>query len=292
MNLSRYYLWVTVALSLMVSTTLMGCNSDSPSDADADTDTGSSSGYGDSDTYTESDADTDADTDTDTDTDADTDADTDTQTETVVDTSTVSDSATNIDTGANTDPPLMVNGVLKVNFDFQSTLRARGLYLWVEDANGNYVDTIEQYFGRDGTEAYGTLGVRYPNDNPTTWKSAVGETDTLVVDGITGATPNGVNAAPGPYTSETWDCLDNMGNPIAQGEYVIQLEVTVDHESGHPNRDVFLYTAPISLADASQSESFTFVELSVDIDGNGEVAEISNSDVVASAAAEFTPVAR
>jgi len=152
--------------------------------------------------------------------------------------------------------PCTVQGELTVDFSFPAVERARGIYLWLETLDGTYVDTVQQYFGRGDapTMRYDYLGYRFPNDPCVEWQAAVGETDTLVLDGVTTATPLGVSAM-GDYTSERWDCRDRAGAPIAKASYVVRVEMTFDG-TGHPLLPVHYYRAVIDLSGGSVSVPF------------------------------------
>ncbi len=150
----------------------------------------------------------------------------------------------------------IVQGELTVGFTFPSVERARGIYIWLETMDGVYVDTVQQYFGRGDNPSmrYDVLGYRFPNDLCNEWKAAVGETDVLVLDGVTTATPLGVNAM-GDYTSERWDCHDHLGQPVPKGQYVLRVEMTFDG-TGHPMLPVHSYRAVVDLSGGSVSVPF------------------------------------
>jgi hypothetical protein len=155
-------------------------------------------------------------------------------------------------------------GTVKVEFYFPSKApdpeeRGRGLYIWIENENGDYIDTIQQYFGRidaTGMLAYDVLGVRYPNDICTEWQAAVGEASpVMVLDGVSTASA----IAPysfGHYVSETWDCRDSNGNPVPNGIYKLKLELLFD-DTGHPIMPVFHYEGTLDLTGGSSTSPLT-----------------------------------
>ncbi|MBU1218238.1 DUF2271 domain-containing protein [Myxococcota bacterium] len=150
-----------------------------------------------------------------------------------------------------------VSGTIFIDFSFPTVERSRGLYIWIEDSEGNYIDTIQQYFGRgdDPNMRYNVLGFRFPNDLPVEWQEACGETDTLVLDGVTTATPGGLNFS-GMYRSETWDCMDRSGNLIPRGLYTVKVEVTFDG-TGHPILPVYYYEGTIDLTGGDSVSSLS-----------------------------------
>lgn len=153
--------------------------------------------------------------------------------------------------------PCSVSGSIFIDFSFPTVERSRGLYIWIEDAEGNYIDTIQQYFGRgdDPNMRYDVLGMRFPNDLPVEWQEACGETDTLVLDGVTTATPGGLNFT-GMYRSESWDCMDRNGNLIPRGIYTVRVEMTFDG-TGHPILPVYYYEGTIDLTGGSTVSNLT-----------------------------------
>lgn len=170
-------------------------------------------------------------------------------------------------------------------------VRARAVYIWVEDSSGRYVDTILQYFGRVTVGCaptdtfYACSGYRYYDDDCIDWHTTTGETgpiatDPLVppdvtgtalnVDGVTGATPlprpGGLPGSSGTITAPEWDCRDRLGNPIPRGDYVVQIEITWERADGLGHRRPcetypgefpchFRYSAPITLGTSSSSAS-------------------------------------
>ena len=164
------------------------------------------------------------------------------------------------DPQCHSEPPCAVNGTLFVDFSFPSVERSRGVYIWIEDLDGTYVDTVQQYFGRgdDPNMQYDVLGMRFLNDVCTEWKAAAGETTALVLDGITTATPIGVGMS-GDYTSESWDTLDRNGGLIPKAVYKVRVEITFD-DTGHPIMPVHRYETLIDLAGPSSTATLSPVD--------------------------------
>ncbi|MFH1808399.1 MAG: DUF2271 domain-containing protein [Pseudomonadota bacterium] len=102
-------------------------------------------------------------------------------------------------------PPPAV-GTLLVSFKLCCAPEAIGLALWIEDADGNYVDTLTHY--RDYW--------RYSDGRMPVWQVAR-ESDT---DGITEA-----SVWPNQSKSYTWDGRDRLGEPAPQGTYIVKLEI-------------------------------------------------------------------
>ncbi len=157
-------------------------------------------------------------------------------------------------TDGNSDNELDVNteaqGTLSLSFTLPSTPEHRGVYIWIEDADGTYIDTIEQY---DMTINNGS-GIRFANDYCYHWKNAVGEgTREKVLDGISSASLyNSITS----YESETWDCLDSTGAAISSGEYTIQVAITYD--SSGDNRNPSRCTGTITIGSEDSTSNLTY----------------------------------
>ena len=91
------------------------------------------------------------------------------------------------------------------------------LALWVEDAKGNHIRTLEVWSN--------PREMKYLKDMTSWWK--IGKTDPNLVKMVTRAT-----RPAGKYTF-TWDGTDQGGNPVARGTYNICLEVA--YEEGEHN---------------------------------------------------------
>ncbi len=164
-------------------------------------------------------------------------------------------------------------GSVQLSVNLPATGFNRGFYAWVEDADGVYVDTIEQYLGVDKVVGdnihfysgrFSNEGGRWRNDLCIAWNEAVGEpinsilAQDLVLDGIPYIDSNNngrIDSSPDEvidgYTSATlagythtydsvvWDCKDVNGDPVPSGLYTIQVEITYDTGSGWPEGDSY-----------------------------------------------------
>lgn len=85
--------------------------------------------------------------------------------------------------------------------------------VWIEDADGNLVDTVSVWFEQSGK------GSRYLSDLRSWYSAAGGDAD---------ATSSGATRVAGTYTV-AWDGTDLDGNPVAAGEYVVFVEAAREH---------------------------------------------------------------
>ncbi len=84
--------------------------------------------------------------------------------------------------------------------------------VWVEDADGNLVDTISLWFDQ------GSKGTRWLNDLSQWYRASGGEDTTM----------SGATRVAGDYTV-AWDGTDTDGRPVAAGEYVLNIESAREH---------------------------------------------------------------
>ncbi len=107
---------------------------------------------------------------------------------------------------------LPASAELVVNFTYQAEGDGRILNpyiaVWVEDADGNLVDTISLWYEQGGE---GTKWL----DDLRSWYSASNQADDTTMSGAT--------RGAGAY-SVVWDGTDLDGNPVQQGEYVVFVE--------------------------------------------------------------------
>ncbi|MCP5024907.1 MAG: DUF2271 domain-containing protein [Actinomycetia bacterium] len=105
---------------------------------------------------------------------------------------------------------------LLVSFTYEPSSSAQAerpyVAVWVEDTDGNLVDTISVWFqqGRKGTKWLRDLNQ---------WYQASGGQDT---------TMSGATRVAGDYTV-AWDGTDTNGDPVAAGEYVLNIESAREH---------------------------------------------------------------
>jgi Predicted periplasmic protein len=107
--------------------------------------------------------------------------------------------------------------LLKFNFNRASTLASNQYAIWIEDSKGNLVKTL---YASDFT-VHG--GYRYRPDSLKFWvrKSNLASMSDSKVDAVSGATPR---AGQQTYI---WDCKDDQGNIVPNGEYHFYLEGTL-----------------------------------------------------------------
>jgi hypothetical protein len=140
------------------------------------------------------------------------------------------------DRGNYTAPTSFENGKLTVSFDYtkQSGYATNQFAVWVEDMDGNYVNTLYA----TGFTANGGYENR-PEAIPT-WvqKSQLAAMDEGTVDSISGATPKAGSL------SYAWDLTDTSGNTVAPGDYQFFVEGSLRWK----NR--VLYSGVITVGDA------------------------------------------
>ena len=144
-------------------------------------------------------------------------------TSTSADTATTADTAgasTTVDTAASETTTASgvfpSDGELLVSFTYQpsSSSQAKRPYVavWVEDADGNLVDTISLWYEQGGK------GAKYLSDL-SQWYQASGASDT---------TMSGATRVAGDYTV-AWDGTDADGNLVAAGDYTLYIESAREH---------------------------------------------------------------
>ncbi len=162
-----------------------------------------------------------------------------------------------------------VSGAITLNLEFPllSNNEVKGVYIWIENTNGDYINTIEQYNSRISVPG---APIRYSNDLCADWKLASGERRDKVVDGISSASLYEVVRE---YESATWNCLDSTGSPIASGEYIVQVEITYD--SGDSQR-VYPSRATGTITLGSEDSSTELVYDASDSGGNRVTSVTAN----------------
>ncbi len=194
-------------------------------------------------------------------------------------------------------------GSVQVSLDLPSDYK-RGVYIWVEDSEGNYVDTIEQYLGfathlpREPYEPIyhfsgrqsGAAGGRFSNDQCYAWQAAAGETGdstawtNLVNDGIPfededgdnfidsypesevidGYTSATLSIAAHTYYSVEWDCKDVNGDPVPSGLYTIQVELTYDTGFGTTGAESSRSSGEVIIWSANDTADLTILQTGID----------------------------
>ncbi len=115
-------------------------------------------------------------------------------------------------------------GSLRVNFSFSSLDQksSNQVAIWIEDANGNYIDTV---YATRFTAAGGHI--KRPNSLPGwTAKSKWDSSNIELVHAVSQATPEeaGPNAV-------LWDCTDEKGQPVPAGSYAYLVETNIDGDN-------------------------------------------------------------
>lgn len=107
--------------------------------------------------------------------------------------------------------------LLKFNFNRASTPASNQYAIWIEDSKGNLVKTL---YASDFT-VHG--GYRHRPDSLKFWvgKSNLASMSDSQVDAVSGATPSAGQQA------YIWDCKDDQGNIVPNGEYHFYLEGTL-----------------------------------------------------------------
>lgn len=163
-------------------------------------------------------------------------------TTTVPGNATVADNATASDSAVIPD-----NAELVVSFTYQasSTDRAKRPYIavWLEDSDGELVDTISLWYQQDGKGKKWLDDLRH-------WYSVSEGSDT---------TMSGATRVAGDYIV-SWDGTDASGDLVSQGEYTLYIEASREH-------------GPYSLASAALAIGESgFV---VTLDGDEELSTLS-----------------
>ena len=130
---------------------------------------------------------------------------------------------------------------ISFNYSKQRMIASSQYAFWIEDMDGNYIDTIYV----TGWTAQGGFNYR-PHSIPQ-WVSAAnpGSMNETEIDAISGATPRS-----GSYTV-TWDFTDRNGNPLAGIEYRYFIEGTMNNE------DNVLFTGTINIGNEPWTQTPT-----------------------------------
>lgn len=150
-------------------------------------------------------------------------------------------------------------GMVTITFPYveQPGKSSNQFAVWVEDEMGRYVKTV---FVTDFT-ALG--GYESREDSVPQWveKSGIREGTSENIDAVSGATPK-----TGTKQYE-WECVDESGNPVTEGEYRILVEGTVNEDSQ------IVYTADIMVGNHAMTAQAQpeYYELTGDTDMIGDV---------------------
>lgn len=111
--------------------------------------------------------------------------------------------------------------------------------VWIEDADGNLVDTISLWFSQSGK------GTRWLSDLRS-WYSASNRADDTTMSGAT--------RVAGAYTV-AWDGTDLSGAPVEQGEYTLYIEAAREHGPYEiTSTPITIGTDPVTVAFADDGE--------------------------------------
>ncbi|MEZ5165780.1 MAG: DUF2271 domain-containing protein [Acidimicrobiales bacterium] len=132
-------------------------------------------------------------------------------------------------------------GELLVSFSYQSSsAQAKRPYVavWIEDADGNFVDTVSLWFEQTGAARRYLRELR-------DWYNASGASDT---------TMSGATRTPGDYTV-SWDGTGAEGNLVPAGSYVLHVEAAREHgPSSYTAADITVDRAGFSVTLADDGE--------------------------------------
>ena len=133
------------------------------------------------------------------------------------------------------------NKTVQINFDYtkRDGFSSNQIAIWLEDANGNYIKTIyiTDFTGRKS-------GWKKRNQSLSNWqkKSNAIKMSQADIDAVSKATPKQGNV------NIIWDCKDNNGKLIKDGNYKIVVEATIYQDNN------VLYTAEINIGNKANSQ--------------------------------------
>ena len=133
------------------------------------------------------------------------------------------------------------NKTVQINFDYtkRDGFSSNQIAIWLEDANGNYIKTIyiTDFTGRKA-------GWKKRNQSLSNWqkKSNAIKMSQADIDAVSKATPKQGNV------NIIWDCKDNNGKLIKDGNYRIVVEATIYQDNN------VLYTAEINIGNKANSQ--------------------------------------
>ena len=130
---------------------------------------------------------------------------------------------------------------VQINFDYtkRGGFASNQIAVWVEDARGNYIKTIyiTDFTGR----REGWKKREYSLSNWQRKANAI-NINQDEIDAVSEATPKEGNI------NIIWDCKDNNGNFVRDGNYKIVVEATIYQDNN------VLYTAEINIGDRENSQ--------------------------------------
>ena len=133
------------------------------------------------------------------------------------------------------------NKIVQINFDYtkREGFSSNQIAIWLEDANGNYIKTIyiTDFTGR-------REGWKKRNQSLSNWQKKANaiKMSQAEIDAVSKATPKQGNV------NIIWDCKDNNGKLVKDGNYKIVVEATIYQDNN------VLYTAEINIGDKANSQ--------------------------------------
>ena len=133
------------------------------------------------------------------------------------------------------------NKTVQINFDYtkRDGFSSNQIAIWLEDANGNYIKTIyiTDFTGRKS-------GWKKRNQSLSNWQKKANaiKMSQSEIDAVSKATPKQGNV------NIVWDCKDNNGKLIKDGNYKIVVEATIYQDNN------VLYTAEINIGNKANSQ--------------------------------------
>jgi len=157
-------------------------------------------------------------------------------------------SATTVSESKNTSSTVQKSSSSKVEISFpfvrQGGVATNQFAVWIEDEEGNLVKTLYV------TDFTAQGGYKTRKEAIPTWvkKSKIAETSGKDIDAVSGATPKTGNL------TYTWNCTDQSGNPVSDGNYRFLVEGTFFWESG------VLYSGTIAIGGTQKSNADAVAE--------------------------------
>ena len=170
----------------------------------------------------------------------------------------------------------VAGGLLTVSFNYekQSGSASNQFAVWIEDAGGNYIQTLYV------TQWTANGGYKNRPDSISTWvrKSGLADMPKSEVDAISGATPK-----TGSFVY-TWDLTDAEGREVPPGGYTVRAEGTLRW------KNYVLFTGSFTIGDASVDFAVT-PEYHYESSGNYAAlsAESPENKMIGSVSAHFEP---
>lgn len=133
------------------------------------------------------------------------------------------------------------NKGVQINFDYtrREGFASNQIAVWVEDSSGNYIKTIyiTDFTGK-------REGWKKRSQSLSNWqkKANAVKMNQAEIDSVSKATPKDGNV------NIIWDCKDNNGKLVKDGNYKIVVEATIYQDNN------VLYTAQINIGNSANSQ--------------------------------------